>query len=71
DVRHGLEEIFSDIEDYSSQCRFSDCTHRSEPGCKIQENLLNGNLSAERWQRYVSLQKENEWGKLKSPPVKK
>lgn len=71
DAKQGLEEVFSDIENYICLCRFSDCTHRSEPGCKIQENLLNGNLSAERWQRYVSLQKENEWGKLKSPPVKK
>lgn len=71
DAKEGIEEIFSDIEAYIRMCRFSDCTHRSEPGCKIQENLQNGNLSAQRWKRYSTLQKENEWGKMKAPPVKK
>lgn len=71
DAKEGIEEIFADIEEYIRLCRFSDCTHRSEPGCHIQKNLENGNLSVQRWQRYLTLQKENKWGKMKAPPVKK
>jgi ribosome biogenesis GTPase / thiamine phosphate phosphatase len=71
DAKEGIREVFSDVEDYIRLCRFSDCTHRSEPGCKIQEMLNCGHLSQSRWRRYCSLQKENEWGKMKSPPVKR
>lgn len=71
DADKGICEVFSDIEEYIRSCRFSDCTHRSEPGCKIQQMLNSKQLSLERWKRYLTLQKENEWGKKKSPPVKK
>jgi ribosome biogenesis GTPase len=71
DVQDGLSEIFSDVEQYISQCRFSDCAHQNEPGCRINEVLSRGELSIVRWKRYLSLQKENEWGKMKSPLAKK
>lgn len=71
DAKEGISEIFSDIEGLIRMCRFSDCTHGNEPGCMIQENLMNKKLSVERWQRYLILQKENEWGRKKSALVKK
>lgn len=71
DVQDGLNEIFSDVEQYISQCRFSNCTHQSEPDCRVREVLSSRELSAERWKRYLSLQKENEWGKMKSPLAKR
>lgn len=30
----GLETAFSDIDELTSLCRFSDCTHTNEPGCE-------------------------------------
>lgn len=71
DADKGLEELFSDIEEWVRLCRFRDCTHQHEPGCVIRKKLSDGTLSEQRWQRYVSLRKENEWGKLKASPVKR
>ena len=53
-----LTGSFSDVEDLAAQCRFSDCQHRSEPGCAVRQALDDGALDQGRWQSYVKLQKE-------------
>lgn len=57
----GIDEVFSDIEELISQCRFSDCTHTSEPGCAVLAALGNGELSYERWNSYQKLKAENTY----------
>ncbi|MGN0437249.1 MAG: ribosome small subunit-dependent GTPase A [Lachnospiraceae bacterium] len=57
----GIDEVFSDVEELVSQCRFSDCTHYNEPGCRILEALDNGELSYERWNSYQKLKMENAY----------
>lgn len=57
-VTQGLEEVFEDIEPYLGRCKFSDCTHVSEPGCVIRRAIEEGALSAERWESYSKLKKE-------------
>ena len=54
----GLEETFEDIVELESQCKFSDCSHESEPGCAIQAALADGTLAPERWESYRTLQRE-------------
>lgn len=54
----GLGETFSDVEELITQCRFSDCAHRTEPGCVVQAALDEGRLDAERWASYTKLQRE-------------
>ena len=54
----GLEKAFVDVADLTAQCRFSDCSHETEPGCAIREALADGSLSAERWESYLKLQRE-------------
>lgn len=66
DVSVGLGEAFSDIEQYLGKCRFSDCRHRTEPGCAIREAIADGNLSRERWESYISLQSEAAYSDDKS-----
>lgn len=58
EVSGGLDMAFSDVEQYLGKCRFSDCRHRTEPGCAIREAIANGELSLERWESYTALQKE-------------
>ncbi len=58
EVSGGLDMAFSDVEQYLGKCRFSDCRHRTEPGCAIREAIANGELSRERWESYAALQKE-------------
>ena len=54
----GLEEAFEDVTELFAHCRFSDCSHDSEPGCAVKEALAEGTLSAERWESYLKLQRE-------------
>lgn len=54
----GIEDAFPEIAELESQCRFSDCSHETEPGCAIQAALADGSLSAERWQSYRALRRE-------------
>lgn len=54
----GLAGTFSDIEDVARQCRYSDCSHTDEPGCRVQELLLSGGLDRARFDNYLKMQKE-------------
>lgn len=58
DVSTGLGEAFADVESYFGECRFSDCQHRSEPGCAIKEAIANGELPKERWSSYLQIKRE-------------
>lgn len=58
-MRKGIGEVFADIEDLVSQCRFSDCGHDSEPGCAINEALSDGTLEQSRFERYLKLLAED------------
>ena len=51
--------MFADVEELFPQCRFSDCTHRTEPGCAVLAALEDGRLSPEQWKNYRAQQKEN------------
>ena len=33
-IDHGVEHSFKDIDALATDCRFRDCAHRSEPGCR-------------------------------------
>jgi ribosome biogenesis GTPase / thiamine phosphate phosphatase len=53
-----VEAAFSDIEDLAAQCRFTNCSHDTEPGCAVQEALRSGELSRERHRSWLELQRE-------------
>ena len=54
----GLGETFADVEAVAAECRFSDCSHRTEPGCAVQAALEAGTLDFGRWTSYKKLQRE-------------
>lgn len=58
DGEQSLQLAFDDIEALVRSCRFSDCQHRDEPGCAIQEALAEGTIETARYQSYEKLQKE-------------
>ncbi|MEM8883420.1 MAG: ribosome small subunit-dependent GTPase A [Planctomycetota bacterium] len=49
----GLESTFGEIEELAARCRFSDCTHKQEPGCAVREGV-----DEERLASYHKLQRE-------------
>ena len=58
DSREGISLAFAEVEELFSQCRFSDCTHRNEPGCAVLAALEDGRLAPEQWKTYQAQQKE-------------
>ena len=57
DVSRGLAEVFSDLVQLSTQCRFSDCQHDGEPGCAVEAAVEQGALDGDRvarWQKLVA-----------------
>ena len=58
EVSIGLDKTFKDVEQYLGKCKFSDCSHTNEPGCKILEAIENGELSQDRFNSYIKLQNE-------------
>jgi ribosome biogenesis GTPase len=36
-------------------CRFSDCVHRSEPGCAVRDGLAAGRIAASRYESYRTI----------------
>ncbi|WP_321368424.1 ribosome small subunit-dependent GTPase A [uncultured Desulfuromusa sp.] len=53
-----LTESFSDIETLAADCKFTDCRHKTEPGCAVTKALETGNLSSERLVSYHKLKDE-------------
>ncbi len=54
----GLKRVFDDIEELAVDCRFKDCTHRTEPGCAVREAVDKGSLDPGRLKSHVKLKKE-------------
>lgn len=49
---------FEDVEELVHLCKFSDCTHKNEPGCAIRAAIEVGSLKEERLVSYLKLKKE-------------
>jgi len=54
----GLTDAFTDIQSLAAGCRFTDCSHSNEPGCKVQEALETGGLDPSRFENYRKMQSE-------------
>ncbi|MFC2052556.1 ribosome small subunit-dependent GTPase A [Chloroflexota bacterium] len=53
-----LKGAFHDIEMLAKQCRFSDCSHRTESGCAVRAAIDQGELDPTRLDSYKKLQNE-------------
>ena len=58
DRRTASRATFGDVEELAAQCRFSDCAHRSEPGCAVLAALRDGTLASRALVSYNKLQRE-------------
>jgi len=66
-----LSKTFSDIDKLAAMCKFSDCKHKSEPGCAVQQAIQEGILTEERLVNYRKLQKEMKYEGLNSKMIEK
>ncbi|MGY8687565.1 MAG: ribosome small subunit-dependent GTPase A [Verrucomicrobiales bacterium] len=53
-----LRDSFRDIDALAAECRFHDCKHGSDAGCRVKEALAQGELSTERFENYLLLEDE-------------
>jgi ribosome biogenesis GTPase len=54
----GLDVVFGDIAALSTQCRYHDCRHDTEPGCSVKHAVNSGELAADRLEHYLKLERE-------------
>jgi ribosome biogenesis GTPase len=54
----GIADTFPEILELAEGCRFSDCRHEREPGCRVQEAVRTGTLSASRLDNFHRLVRE-------------
>ncbi len=50
-----LQYCFPEFKPYLGQCRFNDCTHRTEPGCRVLAAVESGEIQSSRHRSYVRL----------------
>lgn len=60
-VEDGMEQSFSDLNELTSACKFSNCTHTKEEGCAIKDAIKNGTLSEKRWINYQKILRESNY----------
>lgn len=73
DGEDGISTAFNDIDELALLCKFSDCSHRGEPGCAVAKAIIEGKIPKARLESYRKLQKEIRFmeGKIKAAQVKK
>jgi ribosome biogenesis GTPase / thiamine phosphate phosphatase len=55
-----LRASFEDISRLATQCRFADCSHKSDAGCAIRAAVEKGELDPTRYESFLSLETEIE-----------
>lgn len=61
DAEAGVAALFSDIEDLAARCKFRDCAHETEPGCRVRDAVAAGDLDAARLARWRKLAAEERF----------
>jgi len=59
DAADGIAELFDDLEALAANCRFRDCAHEREPGCKLRAEVAAGRLDPARLERWQKLRRED------------
>jgi ribosome small subunit-dependent GTPase A len=61
EISHYFPEIFR----IAAGCRFSNCTHRHEPGCVVIEAVREKKIAESRYKSYLSILKDKEESKYR------
>jgi ribosome biogenesis GTPase len=55
-----LDTCFPEFRPFLDDCRYADCRHRTEPGCRVREGMESGAIGRDRWESYLALLDELE-----------
>lgn len=53
-------EIFRNMYELAKECRFSNCSHMREPGCKIKSALETGIITKSQYVEFLKLERERQ-----------
>ncbi len=60
-INNSLDEIthgFADVRQFYGACKFSNCSHKNEPGCALKQAVTDGKLNELRFNNYLRLIEE-------------
>lgn len=60
-TNEGVDNVFDEIIILSKECKFADCSHASEPGCRVLSSLKSGELDESKYSNYINLKKETDF----------
>lgn len=55
-----LAHYFPEMRVHLGNCKFNNCTHTNEPGCKILEDIEAGNIDEDRYLSYISMLEDDD-----------
>ena len=60
-VEAGIADVFADLTELATGCRFRNCGHDTEPGCAVQAAVAKGEIDATRLARWAKLSAEEKF----------
>jgi ribosome biogenesis GTPase len=60
DSEKGINTTYSDITEFSRNCKFPDCNHINETGCAVIEAVKLGKLDQQSYDNYLKMRREQE-----------
>jgi len=64
DAGAGVDNFFDEITALAKECKFINCTHVHEPGCRVLSAVAAEELDQEKYSNYINLKKEAEFYNL-------
>lgn len=59
-----VKHYFQEFEKFSTECKYPDCCHKEEPGCRVTQAVNEGKISALRYESYLKLLAHENWDML-------
>jgi len=57
----GITVAFPEIERLAAECRFSNCSHSHEPGCRVLQAVAEEGISSGRLESYLKMKRELDY----------
>ena len=61
DISTGIDNFFDKITVLANECKYTDCTHTHEPGCRVLSAVESNELDKKQYDNYINLKKEAEY----------
>lgn len=59
--KYEVSHYFPEMRRYLGQCKFNNCLHINEPGCKVLQALENGEIDQSRYKSYLSILNDEDF----------